>query len=542
MMKKMFIFCLLALALTAACAGGEPVERDYTVPSWTRYRRALVAGETAEEARKMLVGKEYPYNIVATINGDPTTRMGLAWFTNAGVDGGTVQLIEGTALGEGDFNGAREIMAASTPVDSIPYLSAPGRGSRPSRLAEVTGFAPGEKRAYTANKVLLNSLTPATTYSYRVGKRGAWSPIGTFTTAAAGKEPFEFIYLTDTQAYTDEMFDTSAVSVEAAVREVPKAGFLLVTGDLVDSANERSAEWEWEQWFGKMQNTWLRLPVAPAQGNHDISPYNNWTNHFNTDDSFNAGQPSDDTRTDMEGTVYSFARGDALFMVLNFEEYHKGEPYFAALEAWMRRQVAAHSDVKWRIVALHKALFTGADHQDDRDGRLVRERFAPVFQELGIDLALQGHDHVYEVIGPIRVDGTTYTRVADAASEQTLSAPTPADGLSNSTDVTGISGGTYQVTDGTLYLLNNSAGKKKYYPRSKELMEAALPIHGVEGFFDLFNRLGQTGEPTFSRVRVATEGIDVETYTVADDGTATLFDAIRVVKSMDTIKDDTKTE
>jgi hypothetical protein len=188
--------------------------------------------------------------------------------------------------------------------------------------------------------------------------------------------------------------------------------------------------------------------------------------------------------------------------------------------------------VKWKIAAFHKTLFTGsAGHQNGSDGRIIRERFAHVFHDLGIDLAIQGHDHVYEVIGVIAADGTNFTHLADAVTNQTFVTLTPADGRSLSADVTGKRGGIYDVSDGTLYFLNNSAGKKKYYPRSQEQMEAAFPQHGVKDYFDLFNKFGQTGEPTFSRVKVSTDAIEIDTYTVSDNGETALFDAFRIVKN-----------
>ena len=60
-------------------------------------------------------------------------------------------------------------------------------------------------------------------------------------------------------------------------------------------------------------------------------------------------------------------------------------------------------------------------------------------------------------------------------------------------------------------------------------MEEAFDRHGVKDYFELFNRFGQTGEPTFSWVRVSTDAIEVATYTVDDEGRVGLFDEIRVV-------------
>jgi len=535
-----FFYAALLILLSACGHTVEVLEQNFTVPSWTLYQRALYTGQSAIEANTLLVSKYYPYNVNATIHGDPTTQIGVAWFTNADVTGGVVQIVEGKTDKFSVFTGKKEIPAVYVTVDTVNYINIE---SNYEKLLMETGFVRGEKRSYISNKALIDNLKPNTTYSYRVGikgtwwEKGYWSEIGTFTTAKNNKDAFEFIYVTDTQANTDEMFDISKKTLETAYRQAPNAKFLLVAGDLVDSAGARSCEWEWEQWLEKFQNVLRYLPVVPAQGNHDSSPFRNMFHHFNTDNSYNAQQTDDTAKTSMGGTNYSFVYGDALLMIINYEDYWKGEPYFAALEQWMRKQISSHSSTKWKIVAFHKTMFTGAGHQNNLDGKLIRERMAPVFQEMDIDLVLQGHDHVYEVIGVLAVkkteNGIVYTHLREAVSGQRQVEPTLVDGIIHSNSffsVTGKEGGTFNVSDGVLYFLNNSAGRKKYTPRSKEQMEAALPQHGVENFFDFFNKFGQTGEPTFSRVKVSTEAIEIATYTVDDEGGVSLFDSFKVVK------------
>ena len=533
-MKNLYLLSIVfALILFGTCQfSGDPEEQNYTVPSWTLYQRALTSGQTIEEAKAFLISKDFPYNVNTTINGCPSVQMGVAWFTNANIAGGVVQVVEGKAERRSAFSRAREIAAVAVAVDTVNYVSlgTPERNSNAGFIA-ATGFVAGEKRSYTSHKALITGLKPNTRYSYRVGKKGAWSDVGSFTTASAGNEAFEFIYVTDTQANTDEMFDISRNTVEKAIEQAPNARFLLITGDLIDSANMNSSEWEWEQWFEKMQHVWLHLPIVPVQGNHDRSPFNNMYHHFNTDVSFNAQQNDATSTTATDGTVYSFVYGDALMMVINFEDMGKGEPYFSALEAWLRQQIAAHADVKWRIVAYHKAMFTGhAGRLAGWEGVTLRKRFAHIFQELGIDLAIQGHDHLYQVIGVVVADGTSIRHLPEAVSNQTHVTPTPANGTMFSTDVTGKQGGTFDVSNGMLYFMNNSAGRKKYFPSSKEQIEDGFQQHGIKDYFDLLNKFGQTGEPTFSRVSVTTDAIDITTFTVSDTGATLLFDQFRIVK------------
>lgn len=489
-------------------------EADYTVPSWTLYQRAVKAAKD-----ELLVSKDMPYNVNSTINGDPTKQMGVTWFTNEGVKGGMLQLVKGS-VEEADFSTPlRVIEASEMDVTDLNYNIAK------NKLDVLAEYPNNLKKNYVSNKVLVDNLDPNTVYSYRVGKEGAWSQTGTFTTAKENKDEFTFIYITDTQAQYDEMFDVSKKTVATAGKYVPDAKFLLITGDLVETSGSTNSEWEWEQWFETMQSTWLSLPIVPVQGNHDTSANSNFYYHFNTNGGFNKAQENDNAKTAIDGTVYSFTYGDALFMVVNYEDYKKGDDYFEALEKWMQEQIDANSDLKWRIAAYHKTVYTGSkSHQDDGDGKIVRERMAPVYDRLGIDLAIQGHDHIYEVIGVLNGGQLVEGSIAN----QKFVEPNERE------NVTGIEGGEYNVNNGVLYFLNNSAGRKKYEPRTREQMDASIAKHGIEDYFDFFGKFGQTGEPTFSRVSVSSDVISITTYTVDDEGEATEFDSFTVVKNSST--------
>ena len=317
------------------------------------------------------------------------------------------------------------------------------------------------------------------------------------------------------------MFDVSQKTVHAAISKVPDAAFVLCNGDLVETSGASNSEWEYEQWFSTMQDVWMNYPLVVTMGNHDKSPNNNFAYHFNNATDFNDRfSPG----TDMNGTVFSFVRGDVLFLVISYEDWNK-EGYFDSLAAWMRQEVEAHKDTKWRVASFHKNMFTGSrSHQDDADGKAVRQAMLPVFNELGINVALQGHDHIYEVIGP--VNNLNKTLVEGSVEK----VETVGDGGERE-NMTGKNGGVFDVSKGTLYFLNNSAGKKKYEPRTEAEMIASLGKHEIENYWGLFSgKFGQTGEPTFSRVDVTPETITFSTYTVDDLGNASLFDKFSVVK------------
>jgi acid phosphatase type 7 len=494
------------------------VDTNYSVPSWTMFLRAktkLAATGSADAATALktaiaaLKAKDVPYSVVSTFNGNPASQMGFDWFTNANATGGKVEIVSGRTTDESAFATPTVSVNAATSSYTTNYNIAA------NYLGMLAGIADNTKKTYTVNKALATGLTANTVYSYRVGKPGAWSSIGHFTTAKADKSDFSFIYFTDPQAQNDDMFSVSSKTMHTAVAKAPNANFILSCGDLVESTSP-NAEWEYEQFFQTQQDIWNEYAFAPLEGNHDNSSNKNFTRHFNT-----AVTPFDSALSTVPGSVYSFVYGDALFMAMSYESYNV-PGYLDSLQNWMGRQIAANPNTRWRVAFYHKTMYTGSgSHQSDADGRIVRDSMGPIFDSLHIDLALQGHDHIYEVIGPVK----NKTLVAGAVTKQDT---VTADSRAN---VTGRLGGTFDVANGTLYVLNNSAGKKKYEPRSEHVMDSVETGLGLSHYFKMFTgRFGQTGEPTFSEVKVSTDSINISTYTVNDAGTATLFDAIKVVK------------
>jgi len=495
-------------------------EENFDIPGFTKLRKAILSSNTGadadkiktlEDALKNLRQKESPYDIVVNINQDPSSQMAFNWFTNAGVSGGKVQIIKGSASNPKQFAKPMKTVDATTfPVNDLNY------SVKSNGLSILAGIADNSKRSYTVNKAIVTNLKPNTEYSFRVGSDGNWSNIGTFKTAPSGKSDFSFLYTTDPQANNDEMFNISQKTTHTARRMYPDVSFWLACGDLVQSDKSTNSEWEWEQFFSTQQDLFLHIPFAPIIGNHDKSENKNFTSHFNT-----SSTDFDVAMSTSPGSVYSFVYGNALFLALSFEDYDK-PGYLESLAKWMKVQVSEHSNIKWKIAYYHKTLFTGShSHQDDSDGKMIRDRFAPLFDSLKIDLALQGHDHIYEVIGPVKGKKL----VPGAVKNQLQVTANPRE------NVTGRLNGVFNVKEGTVYLLNNSAGKKKYEPKTKAEMDSTEAKLGIKNYFGLFSgRFGQTGRPTFSNISVTRDTVTVSTFEVFDEGNASLFDKIKLVK------------
>ena len=518
---------------------------DYTVPSHTVLKIAIQAcAENPTEANlaamreaiNQLVPKEEPYCMVATINGDPKTRMGFCWFTNDGITDGEVQLVAQADAKEEDFKNAVSIPATPTRTKALRY------SGKASYIVRTSGLDASVRYLYTSHKAVATNLTPGTTYSWRVGYEGHWSEIGQFMTEDASQGEYSFLIMSDSHIMNPQYISEARRCALAAVKTVPEAKFCCFPGDFVEDGEINNSEWEWERWFEEsMKPVIMKMPMVPTDGNHDDSPNVNYTYHFNTDNEFNiiyTGAPQ------FEGIVYNFVYGDALFLVFSMQDFWREKYSYVDwtsiyltdhIGKWFRDKTIQNPNTKYRISLAHFNLFSGSDHSTDEEPPLFRACMLPTMKACEIDVALQGHDHTYEVIGPVNPDNCTPILSAISGREEV--------GIDKNKNMTGYKGGTYVVDDGTFYFIGATCGHKRYYPHSKERMEAdytedpALITdnkhHNVKNYFDLFTGMfGQPEAPTFTKITVKDDCLEFNSYTADDDeGHVTLLNTMKIVRT-----------
>ncbi|MBO7545551.1 MAG: fibronectin type III domain-containing protein [Paludibacteraceae bacterium] len=522
-------------------------QEDYTVPSYIPF---LIAKEAARvdslnpesdlttldqkladmfTAIGNLVNKEEPYNMVATINGDPKTSMGFCWFTNEGVTQGSVQLLSIPNATAGDFEtNPGVITIAATPTTTRPLNYAVST----SGIIKAAKISPKTKFTYVSHKALAENLMPGTTYCWRVGYEGHWSPIAKFKTENENQGEFSFLYMTDSHIMDKEYVDNARWCATAAAATVPDARFCLFPGDFVETGTEQNSEWEWERWFEEsIRPVIMKMPIAPTDGNHDDSNNLNYDYHFNTDWGFYSMAS---TKPQFHGIAYSFVYGDVLFLVYSLQDWWRDkESSETAMKSsylsndvrhWFHQQIAAHPDTKYRVTLAHKNIFSGSGHSVDSETPMFREIMLPIMKECEIDLALQGHDHCYEVIGPVNPDTRT---VVEGAVTDVDTVP-----VNTNTNMTGKAGGTFTTDQGTMYFIGATCGRKRYYPYSRAEMDANYDKHKVTNYFDLFTGMfGQPGAPSFTKFTVKEDGIYINSYTASPTGQATLYNTMKVVRN-----------
>ncbi len=536
---------------------------DYTVPSMIKF---LVAKEAAKidsletkdnpdiakiadnlvamyAAIDALQPKQMPYNQIATIYGDPATHMGFCWFTNGGITDGKVQLVAKANATAEDFAGAGVIeVNAQTTNANLHYTPIQASESPKYDICTAAGLPRNTKFDYVSHKAQATTLQPGTVYSWRVGYGEYWSEIAQFVTKDPNQTNFSFIYMSDSHIQDYEYIEEANKCAKAVAKNETDAKFCLFPGDFADTGGETNSEWQWEQWFdGSMRPALNKMAFVPTDGNHDDSPSLNYDYHFNTDWGFANGAS---VKPQFKGITYSFVYGDVLFLVYSLQDWWREEGttesrmhsnYFTNdIRNWFIDQIAAHPEAKYRVTLSHKNIFSGAGHHTDDECTLIRTLMLPIFKECEIDLAIQGHDHCYEVIGPVNPDTKTVVE-GSVTDVQTVA-------VNTNTNMTGKSGGTFVTDEGSLYFIGATCGRKRYYPYSREKMEAEYTTdpdllfdyshHNVANLFDLFtSRFGQPGSPSYSRFNVTANGIEVVTYATDANGNKTVFNTINVKRT-----------
>lgn len=358
----------------------------------------------------------------------------------------------------------------------------------------VTG--PKGTADYTANPVWSDSagkylysakvdgLAPDTNYTYNIA--GSYS--GTFKTPAKSGA-FTFAFLTDTQiGFAADAKATGAMFSLLNSRD--DLAFAYIAGDITDSSrNER----QWEMLFengginaSAGQTFFGSHLIAAAQGNHDNSSF---SGHI-TAPCANSG---------VGPVVYAFDYSNVKFVVLNMNN----PDTWAAQADFLRQQAAdAKNNGKWLVACFHQSLYSGAAHIVDSGIISARKFWSPLFAELGVDLVLQGHDHVY-ARGFVTSTGSNANLTAE--------------------------NNTYHVVSGIpLYITGGHSGAVKWYTARNYQISAGDPLTPNYSFLDVNSAApaqnpwgtdtSKTHEQSYILINVNGDAMTISTYMFRYDG------------------------
>ncbi|WP_319995175.1 metallophosphoesterase family protein [Trichococcus shcherbakoviae] len=346
-------------------------------------------------------------------------------------------------------------------------------------LSSETFEAAGEGilRGFSSHKATITGLEENQLYSYRFGDgHRAWSESYTFRTQATEDDDFNFLFFGDPQIGAGDGAQIDADgwdrTVTTATEMFPDTAFLVSAGDQVNTAHNLK---QYDGWFFPEELTFY--PIMTLIGNHDYTPFADYFNPPNE-----TGLGADDA-----GSDFYFTYGNTLFIALNTQRNNIEEHREA-----MELAVAENPEATHRIVLMHKSIYSSADHARDEDVLAFRDGLVPVFDELDIDVALMGHDHVY-----VR----TYQMKGDAVVEE----------------IAYDEAGAAVDPEGTLYLTGNSASDSKYYDMQDSSVYERYAAVAL-----------QLEEPTFMNVEVTDDSLTFTTYKTADQSVVDAYSIVKV--------------
>lgn len=168
--------------------------------------------------------------------------------------------------------------------------------------------------------------------------------------------------------------------------------FILTTGD---NAYNSGSYIEFDNNVFKIyQDLFTKVGLFPSLGNHDYrtdnaAPYL---------DIFEL--PQNAWQSGSQERYYSFDFGNVHFVVLDSNDPLRVDDATAGNDMfdWLRNDLA-QTPQPWKVVAFHHAAYSPGLHGSDSD---VQSKLVPIFEQYGVDLVLNGHDHIYSRTHPLR--------------------------------------------------------------------------------------------------------------------------------------------
>lgn len=252
------------------------------------------------------------------------------------------------------------------------------------------------------------NLKPETLYVYRVGSLRteplsesdqssqdpnsvdyAWSEWFQCLTAAeySGEvTPVSFVYVGDAQ---NDLKSHWSRLIRESYKDAPRMTFMLHAGDLVNRGNN---DHEWAEWFHSTSFMAATIPQLATPGNHeyDRDPFHSeydegrgpkrlarrWAQRFEF--------PENGPEWSTENIYYVDVQGIRIISLDTNTDREKQT-------AWLK-SVLEDNPNRWTIVTHHHPVYSTSKDRDNPD---VRKHWKPLYEQFGVDLVLQGHDHSY---------------------------------------------------------------------------------------------------------------------------------------------------
>ena len=222
------------------------------------------------------------------------------------------------------------------------------------------------------HEIKLDGLKPGTRYNYKVSYDNSSLESASFTTAPVpGTQNWRMVAYGDNRTYPE----THRRIVTQILKLNPS--MIIHSGDLV-ARGDNYAQWK-EQYFDPMKGLSENITVFPSLGNHEMnSPL--YYEYMSLPD-------------ENGESYYSFDYGNAHFIALNSNEREAPFEIDSEQTKWLIKDLKENADAEWKIVFFHHPLFRCHPTRGIEPQRWVWQE---VFEDYGVDLVVNGHDHYYQ--------------------------------------------------------------------------------------------------------------------------------------------------
>ncbi len=379
---------ILAIAGVAGLSGHAQAQPHWSGEgdgeSWPQ-KEATVSATLDENPGELRGAEEGPPGLLLTWQQDPTTTMTIDWHTDPAHEGDTTVRYK-----EFDSDDWQYIEA-----DSFVYAQS-------KHWSEEENKEVGQR---TIHRVELTGLEPRTKYRFQVGE---FERKYKFETVQEDIEDDPLIFGAGGDTDTGSVFrNLNRAAVEFGVQ------FIVLGGDFAYADGLAEHVDRWHQWFEDVRETLITeegkvIPVVLSIGNHEMvnnDPYIRYDDYEQTDE----------WRSEHAPYFYSLFAfpGQPGYNVLDFNDYlslvsldsRHSNPIEGEQLAWLKSTLEGRADSFTHIIPFfHVPLYPSVRDFEGTLNTRLRDKWAPVFEEHGVRLVLEHHDHAHKRTKPIRAE------------------------------------------------------------------------------------------------------------------------------------------
>lgn len=288
----------------------------------------------------------------------------------------------------------------------------------------------GESKPFPYSKLLINrveltGLESGTVYEFKVN---ADLEMRTFRTMPKdASEPVRFIIGGDVRGSRGLMERTNKMAASFS------PDFIVWGGDLAYGDGLESNLNKWLEFMSVMKTTSITsdnrvIPVINGIGNHEIKGHH----FYNNDHASRVGIPeytqTDESRRQIAPYYFDLMAfpGQPGYGVLDFGSYlsillldtDHANPIEGEQTQWLRKTLAERGHIQNIIPNYHAPAYPSVRNWQASSSTKIRDVWVPLFEEAGIEIVFENHDHAYKRTKPMlgnRVDANGITFIGDGA-------------------------------------------------------------------------------------------------------------------------------